>query len=173
MFPWQRNITPPGEGNGQAWNWGRRTTFSFWSPQRLQFGCRATRHLEDVQLGNKEPGPSGIPGLKQRRTGVMEKVASVQLCPDPQRQRRLRPLGASLTRTGPGCLGQRHSRKFLESVKGECKSITLHVEKDVTAPHSVSQASEVRRMDFVSLDPDHSFLNPFSLYVEPGRTRLN
>ena len=115
-FPWQRNITPPGVGNGQAWNWGRRATFSFWSPQGLQVEeagevSEPPDTLKMSELGNKEPGPSGTPGLKQRCPGVMEKVTSIHLCPDPHRQRPLQPLGPSLMRIGPGCLGQGYSRK--------------------------------------------------------------
>lgn len=163
MFPWQRNISLPwrrkwaslklrekgpcftkSSGDLGHGGWRSRQPTRHLEDVR-DFRLReageavpATRHLEDVQLGNKEPGPLGTPGLTQRRTGVMENVASVQLCPDPQRQRPLRPLGASLTRTGPGCLGQGHKAESFSRLSAGMQSITLHVEKDVTDPHSVS-----------------------------------
>lgn len=92
----------------------------------------------------------------------MENVASVQLCPDPQRQLPSSTTGALPNEDRTRLSWPRAQQKFLEAVKGECESITLHVEKDVTRPHSVSKLVKQRHMDFVSLDPDHSLSNPFN-----------
>ena len=173
VFPWRRNITPPGKGNGQAWNWGRRTTFSFWSLQGLQVGLQATRHLEDVRVGEqgartiRDPRPEakahrcdGEGGLWPVMPGPSEAAPSSTTgsLPNEDRTRLSRPRA----RQKVSRVCQRGMRVHYPACWKRCDR-----------PHSVSQAGKARRMDFISLDPDHSLLNPFSLYVGPGRNRLN
>lgn len=136
-------------------------------------GLLATRHLEDFRTGEQGAGTirDPRPEVKAHRCD-----GEGGLCPVMPRLSEAAPSSTTgslpnedRTRLSWPRAQQKVSRVCLK----ECKSITVHVEKDVTDPHSVSQAGEARHMDFVSLDPDHSLSNPFSLYVGPGRTRLN